>query len=98
MTTKLAKMPYAQAHINRYDSGEIELVSYATTVAAIDRYGWVTVYGLYSATTRRHLSAFAAECCDTGYYTLKTCYTDGLLYNIHTKRYCNPRTGLIWTA
>lgn len=97
-TTKLAKMPYAQAHITHYDNGEITLVSYVTTVAAIDKYGWLTVYGLYSNTTRRHLSAFAAECCDTDYYTLKTCYEDGLLYNVRTKQFCNPRTGVIWTA
>lgn len=98
ITTKLAKMPYAQAHINRYDNGEITLVSYVTTVAAIDKYGWLTVYGLYSNTTRRHLSAFAAECCGTDYYTLKTCYEDGLLYNVRTKQFCNPRTGVVWTA
>ena len=94
----LAKMPYAQAHVNRFDNGEITLVSYTTTVAAIDHDGWLTVYGLYSNTTRRHLSAFAAECCGTSYYTLKTCYVDGLLYNIHTKQFCNPKTGVIWMA
>lgn len=94
----LKKMPYAQAHIAHYDDGAVALVSYATTVAAIDRDGWLTVYGLYSATTRKHLSAFAAECCDTDYHTLKTCYVDGLLYNIRTRRFCNPRTGMIWTV
>lgn len=94
----LAKMPYAQAHVHLFVNGEIALVSYKTTVAAIDKDGWLTVYGLYSATTRRHLSAFAAEYCGTNYYTLKTCYTDGLLYNVNTKRFCNPRTGMIWTA
>ena len=95
---KLEKMPYAQARVRRYDNGEILLVSYVTTVAAIDKDGWLTVYGLYSNTTRRHLSAFAAEYCGTDYYTLKTCYVDGLLYNVNTKRFCNPRTGKIWTA
>lgn len=94
----LAKMPYAQATIKHYDDGAVALVSYVTTVAAIDKDGWLTVYGLYSNTTRRHLSAFAAECCKTDYYTLKTCYVDGLLYNVRTKRFCNPKTGMVWTA
>ena len=98
MTTKaLEKMPYAQAHINRYDNGEITLVSYVTTVAAIDKDGWLTVYGLYSNTTRRHLSAFAAECCGTDYYTLKKCYYRHLQFNIHTKEFYDTHTGEVWT-
>ena len=97
MTIKaLVKMPYAQAHINRYDNGEITLVSYVTTVAAIDKDGWLTVYGLYSNTTRHHLSAFAAECCGTDYYTLKRCYQQNVAYNIYTKEFFNRETGEVF--
>ena len=96
ITTKLKKMPYAQAQINRYDNGEITLVSYVTPVAAIDKYGWLTVYGLYSNTTRRHLSAFASEYCGTDYYTLKRCYEQNLAYNIHTKEFFNRETGEVF--
>lgn len=97
-TRALKKMPYAQAKIGTTTNGAIVLISYVTEVAAIDKDGWLMVYGLYSNTTRRHLSAFAAECCGTNYYTLKTCYVDGLLYNVNTRQFCNPRTGMIWTA
>ena len=58
---KLAKMPYAQAHIEILHDGTIILVSYRTCVAQILPNGWLTVYGLYSATTRRHISAFMTE-------------------------------------
>lgn len=61
MTTirKLQSMPYAQAHVER-SCGDIYLFSYTTCVAAIVD-GWLEVYGLYSATTRRHIGAFMRE-------------------------------------
>ena len=48
---KLSRMPYAQAHVEIHD-GTISLFSYVTLVADIDKDGWLTVYGLYSQTTR----------------------------------------------
>lgn len=96
-TARLSKMPYAHAAV-RFYAEDIALYSYDTCVALINKEGWVIVGGLYSATTRRHLSAFASEYCNTNYYTLKRCYTDGLRYNIHTKEFYNPRTGEVWTA
>ena len=99
MTIKtLARMPYAQAKIYRYDDGSVALVSYTTCVATINNEGWLSVRGLYSNTTRRHLSAFAAECCGTDYYTLKKCYYCHLQYNIYTKEFYNIHTGEVWTA
>ena len=76
---KLAAMPYAQAHIVRRPNA-IVLVSYTTEVAEI-RGGCLTVKGLYSATTRKHISAFCRQ-FGTDYQTAKKCYTDDLAYDI----------------
>ena len=61
---KLNSMPYAQAHIEQYDD-IYYLFSYTTLVASVryDEEGskWIRCYGLYSATTRKHISAFAKE-------------------------------------
>jgi hypothetical protein len=76
---KLAAMPYAQAHIVRRPNA-IVLVSYTTEVAEI-RGGCLTVKGLYSATTRKHISAFCRQ-FGTDYQTAKKCYTDNLAYDI----------------
>lgn len=80
---KLSRMPYAQAHVEIHD-GTISLFSYVTMVADIDKDGWLTVYGLYSNTTRRHISAFMKEYTGLDYYTAKQCYTDNHRINIHT--------------
>lgn len=82
MTRKLAKIPYGQAAV-RILPARISLISYATEAACIIG-EWVYVNGLYSATTRRHLSAFAAEFCNTNYYTLKKCYEQRLKFNVRT--------------
>ena len=58
---KLTAMPYAQAHIEITEGGEISLFSYVTRVANIDEDGYLTVNGLYSRTTRKHISAFLKE-------------------------------------
>ena len=87
-------MPYAQAKVRIYEDGSAVLVSYATEVAAIDSDGWVRVRGLYSNTTRRHLSAFARE-YRTDYYKLKKCYTDNLAYNIYSGEFVSLKTGEI---
>lgn len=61
---KLNAMPYAQAHIEIHDDTTYHLFSYTTLVATV-RYDadgkWIRCYGLYSATTRKHISAFARE-------------------------------------
>lgn len=61
---KLNAMPYAQAHIEIYDENNYYLFSYTTLVATVrydDEGIWIKCYGLYSATTRKHISAFAKE-------------------------------------
>ena len=63
MIKKLKTMPYAQAHIEIHDDTQY-LFSYYTLVATVhteDGEKWIRCYGLYSATTRRHISAFAKE-------------------------------------
>ena len=66
--TKLTRMPYAQAeikHVTTADHDFYILRSYNTDVAAVDLVtGWAVCSGTYSATTRRHISAFAAEIAD----------------------------------
>ena len=84
---KLSNMPYAQAHV--VVSGDtITLVSYTTTVAAIKN-NWLEVYGLYSATTRRHIGAFMREYTGLGYSTAKQLYIDGMSLNIETGEVIN---------
>lgn len=63
MIKKLKTMPYAQAHIEIHDDTQ-HLFSYYTLVATVRTENgekWIRCYGLYSATTRRHISAFAKE-------------------------------------
>ena len=55
----LKKHPYANAKVLETDTGAI-LVSYSTVVAQIS-FDKAFCYGLYSMTTRKHISAFANE-------------------------------------
>ena len=82
---KLSAMPYAQAHVEITPDGEINLFSYETLVVSIDHDGWVQVSGLYSMTTRKHISAFAKEYCQSlDFHTLKKVYNDDMVINMHT--------------
>lgn len=81
---KLTAMPYAQAHVEIFDNGEIHLFSYVTLVASIDSKGWLTIHGLYSPTTRRHIGCFVREYANCEYSTAKTIYNGGYKMNIHT--------------
>ena len=68
---KLTAMPYAQAHIEIDNDRNTHLFSYVTLVATITNDGWLTVYGLHSMTTRKHISAFMKE------------YGGGILVKLH---------------
>lgn len=69
---KLSTMPYAQAHVEIMPDGSKTLFSYVTRVVSVDAEGFVTVYGLHSPTTRKHISAFAKEyLAPLDYYSLK---------------------------
>lgn len=82
---KLSAMPYAQAHIEIDGDGNICLFSYVTLVAKINADGWLSVYGLYSQTTRRHISAFVREYASPlTYQDAKSCYENNKTVNYLT--------------
>lgn len=93
-TRTLELMPYAQAKVRITDNSTVILVSYVTEVVSIDCDGWVRVRGLYSATTRRHISAFARE-YRASYAAFKRCYEQNLTYNIYTGEFVSLITGEI---
>lgn len=82
-TKKFAGHEKAQAKINYYEDGSMELVSYRTVVATVDAEGWLHVNGLYSRTTIKHLGWFA-KLIGTNYQTLKSLLGDMKDMNIHT--------------
>lgn len=84
MEKKLNKMPYAQAKVLVMDNGNIILRSYYTDVAMIRSDGWLTINGLYSATTRKHISAFVQEYANISYQLAKDLYAKKMAYNIYT--------------
>lgn len=83
----LSKMPYANAKVRIYKSGKIVLQSYNTDVIIINEYGEMLVYGLYSQTTRKHISAFMKEYTNQDYYFAKKLYETEQRYNIFTDKY-----------
>lgn len=87
MTEKvLKKMPYAQAVVLISDDECcIELKSYETIVARLYCGSWLTINGLYSMTTRRHIKAFCAEYCGFDDFALiKHLANNNLEYDIKT--------------
>ena len=83
MIKVLAAMPTAQAkvHINGQN---VKLVSYKTVVAELND-DVLVIYGLYSMTTRRHISAFMKEYCKgLTYQTARTLYEQKMSMNIIT--------------
>lgn len=79
---------YASAYVWQDNDG-YTLVSYSTCVAHLDNDGWLTVNGLYSATTRKHLGWFAKYVARLAnstvtYYDMKRCYKDRQRYNVLT--------------
>lgn len=84
MIKKLSSMPYAQAQVIKYDDGTVVLQSYSTYVATLSNDKWLTVHGLYSMTTRRHISAFMREYCNLSYHHAKSCYMSNYQLNVDT--------------
>lgn len=64
MIRKLKLMPYANAYVVDEEK-TVKLYSYTTLVAVVKHTDndetFIRCYGLFSATTRRHISAFAKE-------------------------------------
>lgn len=82
MAKKFNSHPYANCEIITLSNG-FALKSYNTIAATIED-GWLKINGLYSATTRRHISWFVNEFAKMSYQTAKRLYTDNYRYNIFT--------------
>lgn len=79
----LKSMPYAQAKVI-IENNEIVLRSYQTDVIIVTADGWLVCTGTYSATTRRHISAFMREYGYGDYQLAKMLYKDGMKMNIYS--------------
>ena len=84
MKTKLTFMPYAQATVIIDDDNNITLRSYNTDVAQLDNEGFLTINGLYSMTTRKHIGAFMREYTPFDFLQAKKCYEGKYKFNIYT--------------
>lgn len=82
---KLKNHKSAQAHVMEHEE-KLYLISYTTKVIIVDRTTNVLeVTGLYSATTRRHISWFLDEYFyHIDYYTVKNAYEQGKKINVIT--------------
>ena len=84
MEKRLERMPYAQAkvimHHGFYNN---ELISYKTVVAGVYG-GWLQIHGLYSMTTRKHISAYVKEYANISYQLARELYEKKMKYNIYT--------------
>ena len=80
---KLSAIPYGNACVEIVNDNNFYLWSYRTLVCKVEN-NWLTVNGLYSATTRRHIGAFMREYCKSNYQVAKQIYTDGYRLNIDT--------------
>ena len=87
MVKRLKSMPYAQAVVRNYgdiDKDLIVLQSYETDVIIV-RDGWLHCTGLYSMTTRKHISSFMREYGNGfTFQDVKRCYEDNKELNIGT--------------
>ena len=82
--TKLTFMPYAQATVIIDDDNNITLRSYKTDVIYLSKEGFLTVTGLYSMTTRKHIGAFMREYTPFDFSVAKKCYEGKYKFNIYT--------------
>ena len=74
---------YASARTVISPDGTVKLVSYTTTVIEISPDGWLSVNGLYSMTTIKHIGWFMRERGMT-YHLAKQLYIDSKKMNIYT--------------
>lgn len=75
------------------NKNEHTLQSYSTRVATVDNEGWLTVKGLYSRTTIKHIGWFMRMLADKynnqnlTYRLAKQLYLDGMAMNLLTGEY-----------
>lgn len=74
---------YAATHVRIFDDNTVQLVSYTTVVIEITPDGWMTVNGLYSRTTIKHIGWFMRE-RDMTYQLAKQLYNDNMKMNVYT--------------
>ena len=84
MEKKLSAMPHAKAKVVIMPNGLTVLRSYETNVVYLRPDGWLSIQGLYSTTTRKHISAFVKEYANITYQLAKELYTRNMIYNIYT--------------
>lgn len=77
---KLNKIPNGNVKVVIDDNG-IHLISYTTEVANIIN-NVLTVNGLYSMTTRKHISAFMNEYLNLPYTIAKHCVENNCKYDV----------------
>lgn len=86
-------MPHGQAHVITHEDGSVTLVSYQTEVAHLTADGWLTINGMYSKTTGRHIVAFIKEYAptvtDQPYQTAKAMVESKFRLNITTGEVCD---------
>ena len=80
---KLKSIPYGNACVEIINDNTFYLWSYRTLVAKVEK-SWLTINGLYSATTRKHIGAFMREYCKSDYQVAKKLYQDKMMLNIDT--------------
>lgn len=81
-TTRFNNHRSAQCFIQHMNNGDVVLVSYTTAVAEVHN-GWLTINGLYSATTRKHIGWFMRSLGYT-YQLAKSLYEQRLSINLYT--------------
>ena len=74
---------YANTYVRIFEDDTVQLVSYTTTVIEINPEGWMSVNGLYSRTTIKHIGWFMRE-RGMSYYTAKQLYLDNKEMNVYT--------------
>ena len=74
---------YAQTYVRIFDDDTVQLISYTTTVIEITPDGWLSVNGLYSMTTIKHIGWSMRERGFT-YQLAKQLYKDNKLFNVYT--------------
>ena len=74
---------YANTYVRIFDDDTVQLVSYTTTVIEITPDGWLSVNGLYSRTTIKHIGWFMRE-RNLSYQLAKWLYVKGVSYNVYT--------------
>lgn len=86
---KISGHEHAQVKVYVYPDNARKLVSYSTIVCELDGDGWLTVNGLYSRTTIKHIGWFMRELANDfnvniSYYTAKHVYEHNVALNLYT--------------